>query len=162
MRQLIVIMGASGCGKSTLARTLADARGAQFVEADDYHTRENVACMRAGIPLTDADRVQWLDALTAAIADAEAQCVVTACSALTPYVQERLTRDCERDVRFVLLELSADKLAKRLKARQGHFMNPKLLDSQLAALCTPPCALRVDADATPEAVLERVRAMLGE
>ena len=49
-------MGPSGAGKSTVGRRLADALGWPLHDGDDYHPPENVARMRAGVPLTDADR----------------------------------------------------------------------------------------------------------
>ena len=155
-------MGPSGSGKSTVAQALAEAVGARFVEADDHHPPANVALMRAGTALTDADRAAWLDALTAAIAGDDAQTVATACSALTPYVQGRIQSECAREVRFVLLDVGMEALADRLAAREGHFMNPELLGSQLAALSAPEGVLRVDADAAPDVVLHRVLAALDE
>lgn len=162
MRKLIVIMGPSGCGKSTVARALADACDAEFVEADDYHPPANVARMRAGTALSDDDRAAWLDALTAAIANADSACVVAACSALTPYVQDRLQAESGRAVQFVLLDLPQEALARRLGAREGHFMNPALLESQLAALDAPGSAVRIDAKAAPDVVLQRVIAALDQ
>ena len=53
-------MGVSACGKSTVGRLLAQARGATYLEGDDFHPPENVARMAAGQALTDADRQGWL------------------------------------------------------------------------------------------------------
>ena len=69
---VIIIMGAAGAGKTTVGRALAAALGWPFVDADDVHPPANVARMRAGIPLTDAERAPWLAALAAMIADAVA------------------------------------------------------------------------------------------
>ena len=49
-------MGVSASGKTTIARRLADHLGWDFLEGDDLHPPENVAKMRAGTPLEDADR----------------------------------------------------------------------------------------------------------
>ena len=81
---IIVVMGPSGAGKTTIGTRLAESLGWRFLEADDFHSPENIERMRRGIPLTDADRGPWLasmrDALAAAIAKRER--VVLACSAL--------------------------------------------------------------------------------
>ncbi|HSQ00950.1 MAG TPA: gluconokinase [Candidatus Dormibacteraeota bacterium] len=61
----IVIMGAAGAGKSTVGALLAQRLGARFVDADDLHPPANVAKMRRGEPLGDADRVPWLATLHA-------------------------------------------------------------------------------------------------
>ena len=81
---LLVIMGVAGAGKSTLGAALADALGWPMVEADDLHPPANVAAMRAGRPLTDADRAPWLDAVAARMAALEAAGAdaLVACSAL--------------------------------------------------------------------------------
>ncbi len=57
---IIVVMGVSGSGKTTVAALLAGLLGCHFQGGDDLHPRENVEKMRAGMPLTDADRLPWL------------------------------------------------------------------------------------------------------
>ena len=59
----IVIMGVSGCGKTSAAEQLAAHLALNFLDADDFHNKANVAKMRAGIALTDADRADWLSIL---------------------------------------------------------------------------------------------------
>jgi gluconokinase len=65
-----VVMGVAGSGKTLIGTRLARALGIAFVEGDDYHPPANVAKMAAGIPLTDADRLGWLTAIAARIAEA--------------------------------------------------------------------------------------------
>ncbi|KAI5015423.1 hypothetical protein ZWY2020_056813 [Hordeum vulgare] len=65
----IVIMGVSGCGKSTVATMLADVLGCGFVDADDHHSHANKEKMSKGVPLTDEDRLPWLESLRNAIRD---------------------------------------------------------------------------------------------
>ena len=60
---VIVLMGVTGSGKTTVGLALAESLEWQFVDADDFHSATNVAKMRAGIPLDDADRAPWLDSL---------------------------------------------------------------------------------------------------
>ena len=80
----VVVMGVSGSGKTTVAVELARRLGWEFAEGDDHHPPANVEKMRAGTPLTDADREPWLRGLAAWIAEREqagTSCVLT-CSAL--------------------------------------------------------------------------------
>ncbi|TAG71415.1 MAG: gluconokinase [Burkholderiales bacterium] len=56
-------MGVSGSGKTTLANNLAIVLNGKAYDADDFHDPASVAKMRAGVPLTDADRAPWLRAL---------------------------------------------------------------------------------------------------
>lgn len=53
-------MGVSGSGKSTVGTELASRLGKTFHDADDFHSAESVDKMRAGEPLSDADREPWL------------------------------------------------------------------------------------------------------
>jgi len=81
---VILLMGVSGAGKTTVGQLLASQLGWEFADADDYHPPANVEKMRAGIPLTDADRAPWLEALRALITGwvAARKNAVLACSAL--------------------------------------------------------------------------------
>ncbi|MBA4047939.1 MAG: gluconokinase [Sphingomonas sp.] len=132
-------MGVSGCGKSTYARALAGTQGAALVEGDDLHSAANVARMRAGIALTDADRWPWLDRVADAInrAGAGGGPVVATCSALRRAYRDRLRAGVAAPTRFVLLDVPVDELRRRMIARTGHFMPAGLLDSQLATLEWP-------------------------
>lgn len=89
-----VVMGVSGCGKSAIDSALAGALGVPYVEGDDVHPPENVARMAAGIPLDDADRAGWLDALRERIAAASdrGSGLVVSCSALKRAYRDVLRR----------------------------------------------------------------------
>lgn len=157
---LIVVMGVSGAGKTTVGRVLAASLGAAFLDADDFHPAENVAKMRAGKPLDDADRAPWLGRLHDELdrRGAGGESVVLACSALKQSYRETLSRGL--DVRYVHLTGSRETIASRLATRSGHYMPPALLDSQLAALEPPPDAIVVDVGAPPDAIAAQVRAAL--
>lgn len=129
-------MGVAGCGKSTLGQALADALRWQFVDGDALHPPANVAKMRAGEPLDDADRAPFLDAVADAIVRGSAAGVVAACSALKHSYRDRL-RARAGEILFVLPQLERAALARRLAARADHFMPVSLLDSQLATLEMP-------------------------
>jgi len=127
-------MGVSGSGKTTVGAALADALGVPFADGDALHPEANVDKMAAGIPLDDADRAPWLDAIGAVLA---AGPIVVACSALKREYRERL-RGSAPDLELVYLEVDRATLRERMTHR-AHFMPPSLLDSQLATL-EPPTA----------------------
>jgi gluconokinase len=137
---LYIVMGVSGAGKSVIAAALARALDVEFIEGDEYHPAENVARMAAGIPLADNDRLPWLRALAKQIRDAKSagRGLVVACSALKRSYRDILREESGApDLQFVFLRGPRSLIAERLPARQGHFMPPKLLDSQFAALEEP-------------------------
>ncbi len=125
-------MGVAGSGKTTVGRRLAGSLGWSFVEADDFHPPANVAKMRAGIPLDDADRWPWLDDIRAWLDDIPGSAVVT-CSALRRSYRAVLDR-AEPRVRYVHLHGTTEQLGQRLSQRRGHFMPAMMLASQLATL----------------------------
>lgn len=130
-----VVMGVCGSGKSSLGAALAEALGVPFLEGDDYHPAANVAKMRAGVPLDDADRAGWLERLAAEIARAAAagEGLVLSCSALKRRYRDRL-RAADPGLRFAHVHGGRELFARRMQARSGHYMPVSLLDSQLAAL----------------------------
>ena len=152
---LVVIMGPSGCGKSTVAQALAERLGITFVEGDDHHPHTNREKMARGVPLSDADRKLWLDNMLGAVTAARGSAVL-ACSALTQYVQQRLTDECQRRVIFCLLELDQATLEQRVSHRANHFMPAGLVASQLAALSAPPGALCLAGDQPVPALVEAI------
>jgi gluconokinase len=135
---IVIVMGVSGSGKSYLAGRLAEATGWPFAEGDDYHSESNKALMAAGIPLTDTERIPWLDSLHEVLLRwrQEHRSGILACSALKADYRERLTANIE-NVRFVWLDPPRKVLEARMRNRPGHFMPPALLDSQLATLENP-------------------------
>lgn len=136
----VVVMGVSGCGKTTVGRRLAEVLAVPFVEGDDLHPPDNVARMAAGIPLTDADRHDWLQAVARRLADAaaEGRSVVVSCSALKRAYRDQL-RATASGLRLVFLHGAPALIAERLAGRQGHYMPVSLLQSQLDTL-EPPTA----------------------
>ncbi len=126
----IVVSGASGAGKSAVGAAVAERLGWPFVDADDLHPAANKAKMARGIPLDDADRMPWLDAVAGAAATRNA---VVACSALRRLHRDRL-RAGVPGVFFVQLEVSRAELERRVRERSHEFMPPTLLSSQLATL----------------------------
>src|SRR5947199_380239 len=70
-------------------------------------------------------------------------------------------RGGDERVRFVYLKVPPEVLAVRLVARQGHFMPPSLLASQLATLEAPDDALTVDGMLAVDAIVAEIRRGLG-
>jgi gluconokinase len=140
----LIVMGVSGCGKTSLGTELADALDWPFFDADDFHPPENVAKMRAGEPLNDADRAPWLLHLSALLqANPHA---VLACSALKERYRDVLKAGLP-NLRFVHPHGAFEVIAARIEARSketGHYMPASLLQSQFEALEMCKDALMVD------------------
>ncbi|XP_057776696.1 gluconokinase [Salvia miltiorrhiza] len=168
----IVVMGVSGAGKSTIGAMLAQVMNARFLDADDYHPQSNKDKMKGGIPLSDEDRIPWLetlrDALRVSLENGET--AILGCSALKKHYREILRcADAEYvggaascGVRFVLLSVDAEVLAARLEKREAHFMPPTLLTSQLDLLHIDESEgiLKVDASLHPHQTLKAIQALL--
>ena len=135
---IVVVAGVSGSGKTTVGTLLAARLGWTFADGDGFHPAANVARMRAGLPLTDADREPWLAALTAWMDQqtAAGQSAVLACSALRRAYRDRI-RAGAPGVRFVFLDGPAELIRARMSGRRGHYMPESLLASQLATLEPP-------------------------
>ncbi|RRS01780.1 gluconokinase [Glycomyces terrestris] len=162
----LVVMGVSGSGKSTVAKLLAGRLGWPFAEGDEFHPEANVAKMRAGVPLTDADREPWLRTLRDWIGEqaAAGKSTVVTCSALRRAYRD-LLREADADVRFVHLDGTRELIAERLAHRSGHFMPPALLDSQFAALeplGPDEAGIVVDVADAPEDIVDAVVARLDD
>lgn len=159
-RRALVVMGVSGSGKTETSHAVADALGFRHIEADHFHPEENVARMRAGTPLSDADRVEWLQKLVIEMQRAIDDDVgfVLACSALKRRYRD-LLRDAVPGLCFAHLSIDYDTAIQRVGGRAGHFMPISLVDSQFATLESPagePHVLVVDASQPREQVLNEI------
>ena len=142
----VVVMGVSGCGKSAVGEELARMLMLPLVEGDDFHPPGNIAKMRQGLALDDADRAGWLCELAAQLAQRPDGAVLT-CSALKRSYRDTL-RTGATGVRFVHLALDQVHALERVAARSDHFYPPSLVASQFEALEDPggePGVLVVDA-----------------
>ncbi|WP_420565378.1 gluconokinase [Thalassobaculum sp.] len=135
---VVVMMGVSGVGKTTIGTLLAKRLGWGYAEGDSYHPPANVAKMRAGTPLDDADREPWLAAIAADIDRwrAARQGMVVSCSALKRRYRDILIGD-RPDVRLVRLAGDEGLIRARMERRTDHYMPPSLLTSQIATLEPP-------------------------
>jgi len=153
-------MGPAGSGKTTIGELLAVQLGWEFSDGDNFHSPANIEKMSRGIPLTDADRLPWLDSIHQAISQwlAQHKNVVLACSALKRSYRDLLLAG-RPAVRMVFLDVDRDLLAARLAARHGHFFRADLLASQLADLENPQPAERIlvlPAVGTPEQIAQQI------
>jgi gluconokinase len=158
-------MGVAGSGKSTLGAALAGMIDSPFLEADDFHSPEAIAKMRAGIPLNDDDRWPWLDRLGRAIAAKvhDHSVAVATCSALKRTYRNRLREVIPAPVAFVLADTAPEELLRRMTARTDHYMPPSLLTSQLQTLERPgsdELAITIDSRRPVEASCEQIIAWL--
>ncbi|MDQ0770159.1 gluconokinase [Pseudarthrobacter defluvii] len=131
----LVVMGVAGSGKSTLAAALSRQLGWACAEADEFHPEANIAKMTQGIPLQDEDRWPWLQEIRDWISAqaAAGKSTVLTCSALKHSYRALLSQAGGRVV-FLHLDGGADLISQRMQGREGHFMPPTLLPSQLATL----------------------------
>jgi gluconokinase len=159
---VVLVMGVAGSGKTTIGRGLAEATGARFIDADDYHSLENIEKMSQGEALTDAERGPWLEALRAVLQGVleRGEQAVLACSALKRAYRDRIRFDPAR-MPIVLLTGEPALIAARLR-RRDHFAPAALLRSQLEALEPPAHAIEVDVAAPPEDVIRTILERLGE
>jgi gluconokinase len=149
---IVVVAGVAGSGKTTIGVQLARRLDWAFADGDSFHPAANVAKMRAGIPLTDADRGPWLAAIGAWMDDiiASGQSAVLACSALKRSYRENLLGGRAQAV-MVFLVVSREQDEARVSERKGHFFAEPLLASQFAALELPdPAEQRVYPVATTD------------
>ncbi|CAL1706439.1 unnamed protein product [Somion occarium] len=194
---LIIVMGVAGTGKTTLAKALNKVLDLPYIEGDDLHPKSNVEKMSNGQPLTDEDREPWLALIrtTAEHKIAEQQAdpsftqrkgVMVTSSALKRYYRDILrgkrkvgaTEDVPEPLLpseaetlptyFVYIKEEEKVLRDRIAKREGHFMKPSMLDSQLATLESPEGeegVVVVPLDATTEEqvqkALEGLSALVG-
>ena len=156
----LVLMGVAGSGKSSVMAALEARLGWPALEGDSLHPPSNVAKMAAGVPLTDADRAPWLDAIGRWIDEREAKrrSALVTCSALRRSYRDRL-REGHPSVWFVHLAATPDVLAARMAQREGHFMPVSLLASQLATLepLTPDePGTTIEAIGSPDEIATRI------
>ncbi|BDI14786.1 gluconokinase [Nostoc cf. commune SO-36] len=158
---IIIVMGVSGSGKTTIGKLLADSLSWEFSDADTFHSSENTDKMRRGIPLSEADRIPWLQDLQTAINHwlQESKNVVLACSALKDSYRQFLVLDSER-IKLVYLKGSYELIQKRLQERSNHYMGEKLLNSQFYTLEEPLDTISIDVAQPPQIIVQNIRTAL--
>jgi gluconokinase len=157
---IVIIMGTTGAGKTTIGTMLATQLNWQFADADSFHPPANIEKMSHGIPLNDADRAPWLEAMRKAILEwiAAGKNVVLACSALKRAYRDELRPSPE--VRIVYLKGSYALFAERIRHRHGHFAGEQILAGQFTDLEEPEDAITVEAAQIPEQIVAGIRTQL--
>jgi len=160
---IVLVMGVSGSGKTTIGEALARELGWKYLDADDYHPRENVAKMAAGVPLEDSDRWPWLDKINEELLKIQkrGESAVVGCSALKQAYRERLARGL-RDFEIVYLRGDFPLIQSRIAARKHRFMPATLLQSQFDTLEPPARAIEVDVSAPVERALSKIKKQLSK
>jgi len=168
-----LITGPAGCGKSTVAQFIAKTMNLPYIEGDEYHPESNIDKMAKGIPLSDADRWDWLTRLreeSISKIQAGAQGVVLTCSALKRKYRDviRVAPYYSHDVlvHFVYLHAREEVLIARVQARQGHYMGANMVHSQFGILEAPgkeeTDVISVDVSGSIEEVEEEALAKIRE
>lgn len=151
---IVYIMGVSGSGKTTIGQKLSGASGIPFFDADDFHPPANKEKMKAGHPLNDDDRKDWLVRINELAKDQSQQKgAIIACSALKEKYRYVLSEKIETPVHWVLLQGDFGLIQKRMEARKGHYMPPSLLQSQFETLEPPANAIVVNIENDPEEIV---------
>jgi len=161
--QVLIVMGVSGSGKTTIGRLLAERTGWTFHDADDYHGVDNIAKMHAGVPLSDHDRIPWLETLRREVVApglATDKPTILACSALKTAYLERLGAGDPR-VRVVCLKGDFRLIRERMERRAGHFMGADMLASQFEVLQEPDDAVIVDVANPPQKIVNEIIRRIG-
>ncbi|MFC4873963.1 NADP-dependent phosphogluconate dehydrogenase [Negadavirga shengliensis] len=149
---IIIVFGVTGSGKSTVGELLARRMKMPFFDGDNFHPEANKNKMNKGIPLTDEDRIPWLENIADNIIKWDkSEGAVVACSALNEKYRKIL--QVVPDIQWVLLDGGKSLIAERLNSRVGHFMNPALLNSQFDTLDIPNYGIRVSIRSSPESIV---------
>ena len=159
---IVIVMGVSGAGKTAVGSELARRLDCEFLDADDYHSPQNIAKIAAGAALEDADRWPWLDRLNTLLRETQArgESAVLACSALREAYRQRLTKDLPT-VRIVFLHGDQELIRARIAERQHRYMPASLLASQFVTLEPPENAIAVDVAADLPACIAAIEQALG-
>ncbi|WP_337078240.1 gluconokinase [Acinetobacter pittii] len=161
---IVIAMGVCGTGKTLIGELLSERLACEFLDGDTLHSAANKSKMSQGIPLTDEDRLPWLQAIREAIEtkQRDGETAVFTCSSLKRMYRDIL-RGQDQNVKFVYLKGSYELLQQRLAARSGHFFDPALLQTQLDTLEEPDVneAIAIDIALTPEQIIEQVIQKLG-
>ena len=149
-----LIMGVAGSGKTTIAQKLTEEINAFLIEADDYHSKNNIKKMSSGIPLNDEDRYDWLVKIREEIVKRQkTQNLVVTCSALKEKYRSILN---VKNYYLVYLKINKETARKRINNRRDHFMPDSLVESQFSILEEPKKAITLDQSLNPEQMVNQL------
>ncbi len=154
---IYILTGVSGVGKTTMGKLLSRELNLPFYDADDFHSAENVEKMNKGIPLQDEDRESWLITLAKNIETWERNGgAVLACSALKEKYRKTLQVIPNEDICWIFLHSEYEIIEKRILARENHYFNPELLQTQYSALEFPGYGIHINVNNPKERILEEI------
>lgn len=156
---IIILMGVSGSGKTAIGRRLSKALNIDFFEGDDFHPKSNVDKMSKGIPLSDEDRVPWLESIRRHILNSNKKDLIVACSALKKSYRDVLKQDIS-NIKFVYLKGDFELIKRRVENRKNHFMKVNLLKSQFEALEEPKEAIGIDASKNLYEIIREIKEVI--
>lgn len=158
---VVFIMGVAGSGKTTVGQKLAVATGIPFFDADDFHSIANKEKMKAGHPLTDDDRKDWLERINEVAREhSQKKGAIIACSALKQKYRVILSEGIKTGVHWALLHGSFGLIQERIKSRNDHFMPASLLQSQFDTLELPADAMVIDISNSPDQIVAQITGKL--
>ena len=149
-----LIMGVAGSGKTTISQKLTEEINAFLIEADDYHSKNNIKKMSSGIPLNDEDRYDWLVKIREEIVKRQkTQNLVVTCSALKEKYRSILN---VKNYYLVYLKINKETARKRINNRRDHFMPDSLVESQFSILEEPKKAITLDQSLNPDEMVNQL------
>lgn len=155
-------MGVSGSGKTTIGKKLSEKTGIPFFDADEFHSEVNKEKMKAGKPLTDNDRAEWLTKMNQlAKEQMKKKGAIIACSALKEKYRMVLSEGISIPVFWVFLQGNYELILKRMQARKDHYMQPSMLSSQFDILETPLQCITIDISESPDGIVENLMSRIG-
>jgi carbohydrate kinase (thermoresistant glucokinase family) len=162
---IVLVGGVAGSGKTTVGQLLADRLHWPFIDADVFHPSANIAKMRSGIPLTDADRAPWLAGIAGWMDEriAAGESAVAGCSALKQSYRDELLTG-RPTARLAFLVISYELSHARCVVRHGHFFSANLVESQFAELEPPaesPQVILLDATRPADQLVAEITDRLG-
>ena len=149
-------MGVSGCGKTAVGKALAKRLGWEFIESDDYHSESDIRKMANNIPLTDEDRIPWLEVQNRILLQKQGDGipVILASSALKESYRELMCQGLD-GCEYVYLKGSYNLIWERM-SRRSHFMKPSMLQSQFDTLEEPSDAFTVDILHSVQQIIDQI------
>ncbi|MEC7488377.1 MAG: gluconokinase, GntK/IdnK-type [Pseudomonadota bacterium] len=141
----LLIMGVAGSGKTTCGRRLSEILGIKFIDADDFHSSDNIVRMSQGIPLGDKQRWPWLERIVEALLiHRKGEGPILACSALKEMYRNYL-RAAVPQLKIIYLRAEPYLVERRIRNRLVSAISPLLIDSQFTDLEIPEDAIEIDA-----------------
>lgn len=154
MNKRIIVFGVSGSGKTTIGKLLAKKLKLPFLDADDFHSDENIQKMAGGIPLTDLDRLPWLKSLNKSLLE-QPNGFVLACSALKEDYRKILSENIQ-DIDWILLTGEFDLIYERILNREDHYFPAELLQNQFKTIEIPEYGKFINCFLSPNEIIEGI------